>query len=54
MGRAFAVFCPSSLKLILKLLKCLFWGVGLFKRVVLSQVGRSVPSLVDNRLADHL
>lgn len=57
MSRAFAVLCPSSLKLILKLLKCLFWGVkpgGTFKRVVLSQVDHSVHSLVENGLADHL
>lgn len=57
MARAFAVLPPSSLNLILKLLKCLFGGVGpggTFKRVVLSQVDHSVPSLVDNGLADHL
>lgn len=57
MGRAFAVLRPSSLNLISKLLKCLFWGVGPggpVKRAVLSQVDHSVPSLVDNRLADPL
>lgn len=57
MGRASAVLRPSSLNLILKLLKCLFEGVGpggTFNSVVLSQVDHSVPSLVDNRLADHL
>lgn len=53
------LYCASSLftDLILKLVKGLFWGVGpggTFKRVVLSQVNHSVPSLVDNGLAGHL
>lgn len=57
MGRTLAVLRPSSLNLISKLWKCLFWGVGPggpVKRVVLSQVDHSVPSLVDSRLADRL
>lgn len=46
MDRAFSVLYLFPLKLIFKLLKSLFWGVGLrgtFKRALPSQVDQSVP-----------